>query len=422
MSVMTARARAYAWYVLALLTAINLFNYVDRLVPNGMFDDMRKPPLSLSDGQIGSLWWAFFTVHAVTTIPFGWAADRFDRRKILAAGVIGWSLATLGSAFATGFVMLLMMRSLIGIGEACYGPVSNAILCEIFPPEQKARTIAIYNAGMFAGATIGGGVGAWLGFPTAFLAVATPGIILGLLVTRLKVPRVRADVPRVKPRFRSMYKDAFISINVRSLHWMLIAGVLISFAAGGYISWFIDFITRFKDMDAKQAAIVCGLITLTGGPVGVILGGVLADRLQRKRKSGRMIAIAMGFVLSVPFALGAIYFPRGIPWYITSWLLIAFIAFYNGPMAAVIDDVVDDDKAATAQATFSFVLHLIGTGPGGFFVGYVSQSWNLQNALLLPTIATALAAVFCLIASRHVGADMAAKEQRRAAQLANRAA
>jgi predicted MFS family arabinose efflux permease len=143
-------SRAYAWYVLVLLTALNLLNYVDRFVLVGMYDDLRAR-FGLSDAQIGGLTTAFFVVHAITTVPLGWAADRWDRRRILGLGVIVWSLATLGSGYALGFLSLVVLRGLVGVGEAAYGPIPNAVLCEVFGTDLKARIVGIFNGGMFAG-------------------------------------------------------------------------------------------------------------------------------------------------------------------------------------------------------------------------------------------------------------------------------
>src|SRR5262249_34006263 len=140
-----------------------------------------------SDAQLGAFWMAFFVVHAVATFPLGWLSDRIDRRKIIGLGIIAWSLATLGSAYAWGFVSMLFFRSLIGIGEAAYGAPANALLCEIFP-EKKSLLVGIFNAGMFVGACVGMAFGATIGFPGAFKAVAIPGILLGIAALRLQVP------------------------------------------------------------------------------------------------------------------------------------------------------------------------------------------------------------------------------------------
>jgi MFS transporter, Spinster family, sphingosine-1-phosphate transporter len=405
--------RKYAIYMLALLTAINVVNYIDRLVINSMYDDLRLK-FHFSNGEIGAISSVFFITHAITTVPFGWAADRYDRRKVIGFAVLAWSLATLGSAWALGFMSLLMFRGMVGVGEAAYGPVANTVLAESFPQAQKARVIAIFNGGMFAGACAGMYMGAQLGFPDSFYWVAAPGLVFGVLALTLKIkPHRDMTIATQKyPGTWRMLMDAWGSLNVPTLRWMLWAGILISFAAGGYIAWFVDFVANFKHVDKAQAVNIYGGIVVTGGTLGVIIGGRVADMLQRRSTAGRINTIALGFFASTPFAFGAIYLPDGWPFYICSWLMMFFLPWYNGPMAAVIDDVVADKDASTAQASFSFFLHLLGTGPGGFGVGLLSEYTNLQHALLLPVAATVAAGFLCLKAARHVGNDMAARTAR----------
>ena len=410
-----SKSPRYAVYVLVLLTALNFLNYVDRQVITSMYDDLRKH-FHFSDGQIGTIGSAFFFVHAITTIPFGWASDHYDRRRIMALAVLGWSAATLGSAYALGFFSMLVMRSMVGIGEAAYGPVANTVLAELFPADRKARVIAIFNGGMFAGACIGIYMGAQLGFPRSFLWVGYPGLIMGLLAWNLRIRPMREGVPASSkyPGFFNVLKDSWASINVPTLRWMQVSGVLISFAVGGYIMWFIDFVTRYKHVEKEAAANIYGAIAISGGVAGVLVGGRVADWLQHRRADGRVLTIAIGFFAAVPFSIGAIYLPNGIPFYISSWLMMFFIPWYNGPMAAVIDDVVDDDKASTAQASFTFFLHLLGSGPAAAAVGTLSGLVGLQNALMLPTACIVFAAIFALRAARHVGPDMEARNQRAA--------
>jgi MFS transporter, Spinster family, sphingosine-1-phosphate transporter len=406
---MAPRQRAYAWYIVGLLSAINFFNYVDRLVIVTMYDGLRAR-FHFSDDQLGAFWFAFFTVHAVATFPLGWASDHFDRRKIIGFGVIIWSLATLGSAYAWGFLSMLILRGAIGIGEAAYGPPANALLCEVFP-ERKARVVGIFNAGMFAGATIGLMLGGFLGFPRAFQVVALPGLILGVLVVFLDVPPERV-APESRPSAMSMLKDGWRALRVPSLRWMLPAGVLISFAAGGYISWIVDFTLRYKGLSQHQASVIYAVIVFTAGIPGAVLSGILADRLMRRTPAGRTLTVAIGFTCSVPFAILVLLLDRGWPFYAAGWGLLFFLPWYSGPMAAVIDDVVDDDDAGTAQATFVFFSHAFGTGPAGFLLGLMSRYSSLKAAFILPAVAILLAAGCAYMAARHVGRDMRAKAER----------
>jgi predicted MFS family arabinose efflux permease len=458
---LSERAPRYALYLLVLLTVVNFINYIDRQVIVAMYDQLRQR-FAFSDVQIGALTTGFFLVHALTTVPFGWASDHYDRRRIMAAAVFLWSLATLGSAVALGFVSMLIMRGIVGVGEAAYGPVSNAVLAESFAPERKARVIAIYNIGMFVGAAVGMAVGARLGFPDAFLWVGVPGLVLAFLVWFLRIPARRPGVQATKYQgFVPMLRQAWGSISAPTLRWMVIAGILVSFSVTGYLAWFLDFVIQVKKVTQgwldyvhvtplaesasplaylhgwgqgivdgiaqykvaiqagkNSASITYGAIAITAGGIGVVTGGKVADWLQARRKDGRVLTIAIGFFAAVPCALVAIYAPEGPLFYVGSWLMLFFVPWYNGPMAAVIDDVVDDDQAATAQASFTFFLHLFGSGPAALIVGLFSDLVGIQHALLVPTLVMLISGVFVIKASKHVHADMQARQARAKARAA----
>ncbi|MDB4989063.1 MAG: Arabinose efflux permease, partial [Myxococcaceae bacterium] len=418
------RSRRYGRYVVGLLTIINFVNYLDRMVVVTMYDDLRRI-FHFDNAQLGALSSGFFLVHALATLPLGWASDRFDRRKVIAFGVIAWSAATLGSAYAVGFVSLLLLRACVGVGEAAYGPASNAILCEV-DPQGKARLNAIYNGGMFAGACAGLYLGGLLGFPLAFELVAAPGFLLGLLVLTLAIPKRRIDLPdRAKQTLRIVARDMAEGIRrtlqIKTLRWMLASGTLISFAAGGYITWIVDFTIQVKGMSQAQARPMYAFIALSGGVLGVLAGGYTGDHWQRKSPRGRVLTIALGFFCAVPFCIGVILVDHGWPYIIIAWLLMFFLPFYSGPMPAVIDDVVDASEATRAQASFIPFLHILGTGSSAYIIGVVSEipSIGLRWAFVLPALATLLAGLCALRASYFVADDIAERE-RRAERSANR--
>jgi hypothetical protein len=278
---------------------------------------------------------------------------------------------------------------------------------------------------MFVGATLGLAAGGLMGFPLAFQVVAVPGFALGMAVLFLKVPPRRAMEPGDDraPRFSAMLKDGWRALQVPTLRWMLPAGILISFAASGYLAFLLDFTRKYKylteaateTLTKRQATIIYAIITLTGGIAGVLIGGIVADRLFRRRKNGRTLTIAIGFFCTIPFGILVILIDRGLMYFVCGWLLLFFIPWYNGPMAAVIDDVVDDRYANQAQAIFVCFLHLVGTGPASIIVGLVSDHSNLKVAFLLPVGALLLAGLCSLMASRHVESDMKARSDRAAA-------
>jgi MFS transporter, Spinster family, sphingosine-1-phosphate transporter len=423
-SVWRPRSRRYGQYVVGLLTLINFVNYLDRMVVVTMYDDLRRQ-FGFTNGQLGALSSGFFVVHALATVPFGWASDRFDRRKVIAFGVVAWSAATYGSAYAVGFLSMLLLRALVGVGEAAYGPASNAILCEV-DPRGKARLNAIYNGGMFAGACAGLWLGGALGFPLAFELVALPGFVLGLIALTLDIPRHRIDLAAAAstPSMREVGKEMIGGIRrtlaIPTLRWMLASGTLISFAAGGYTTWIVDFTIQVKGMSQEQARPLYALIALSGGILGVLAGGIVADRWQGRSRRGRVLTIATGFFCAVPFCIGVILVDHGWPYIVIAWLLMFFLPFYSGPMPAVIDDVVDAEEATTAQASFIPFLHILGTGASAVIIGAISEvPWiGLRWAFALPALATLLAGVCALRASHFVTRDVAARDERAAQKLA----
>jgi hypothetical protein len=195
---------------------------------------------------------------------------------------------------------------------------------------------------------------------------------------------------------------------------MLASGTLISFAAGGYITWIVDFTIQVKGMSQAQARPMYAVIALSGGVLGVLAGGIVGDRWQRRSRRGRVLTIATGFFCAVPFCIGVMVVDHGWPYIVIAWLLMFFLPFYSGPMPAVIDDVVDAREATTAQASFIPFLHILGTGSSAYVIGALSElpSVGLRWAFALPALCTLLAGLCALRASHFVGRDIDARERR----------
>src|SRR5947209_791367 len=105
--------------ILALLTALNFLNYIDRAVVSAVIEPMSKE-LGLSNFQAGLLNSAFLIGYFATSPLFGARADKSARKGLIALGVAIWSLATVASGLAGGFWTLLAARIFVGVGEASY--------------------------------------------------------------------------------------------------------------------------------------------------------------------------------------------------------------------------------------------------------------------------------------------------------------
>jgi MFS family permease len=184
---------------LALLLAINLFNYIDRQVLSAVLPilqldaaifDPTDPGLNFKLGLLTS---AFLVTYTLFSPIFGWFGDRGSRWALVGIAVIVWSLASGGSGLATGYLMLLLTRCLVGIGEAAYGPVAPSMLSDMYPIADRGKVMSWFYlaipVGSALGFVVGGAVAGAFGWRMAFLVVVIPGLILGALCFFMRDPR-----------------------------------------------------------------------------------------------------------------------------------------------------------------------------------------------------------------------------------------
>src|SRR5208337_5026448 len=139
---------------LALLTGLNLFNYLDRYVLASVVPPI-KADLQLSDGEIGWLTSAFMIGYFATAPIFGYLGDRWPRKGLIAFGVTFWSLGTILSGFSNGFWTLLACRVLVGLGEASYAVLAPAWLSDSFPAERRNNAMTIFYVAIPIGSALG---------------------------------------------------------------------------------------------------------------------------------------------------------------------------------------------------------------------------------------------------------------------------
>ena len=133
----------YRRYVLGLLLVVAIFNYADRYLLGILIPDI-KADLDLSDTQIGFISGAAFTIlYAFLGVPIARLADRFSRKKIIAASLAVWSLMTCLCGSAQSFIQLAVFRVLVGIGEAGCTPPSHSLISDYYKRERRTSALAI---------------------------------------------------------------------------------------------------------------------------------------------------------------------------------------------------------------------------------------------------------------------------------------
>ncbi len=376
-----------AWYVVGLLTLANLFAFLDRQILSLLIEPI-KADLDLNDTQISLLsGFAFALFYSVLGIPLGRLADRKSRRTILAAGMAVWCLATAACGLARNFTVLFLARVGKGVGQSVLSPCALSLISDHFPRESRARAVSIYSTGIGLGgglAYILGGqlvryvfeadtfalplIGALAPWQMVFILVGLPGLVVaGLLMTVTEPSRQEKiggaqgnDVIPI-PQVVAYMKDRWQAFA--TLFFSMAAVVILGYV---FLVWTPVMFVRKFGWSIPDAGLYYGLVILIAGPLGVIIGGWIADYLYRKgRKDAHLLTILIGLAgANFPLAVIAPLAPDG-----TAALLLLFPATLGAGVAttggaAAMTVLVPNQMRGQLTAVYYFVIGLGGPTVG----------------------------------------------------------
>ncbi|MVM39357.1 MFS transporter [Spirosoma sp. HMF3257] len=383
-----AVSNLYRNYVLAMLTLVYVFNFVDRQLLVILQESIKKE-LNLSDTQLGMLSGFTFAIFYVTLgIPIARLADKTNRRNIVAASLAIWSLMTASSGLVRNFTQLLLARIGVGVGEAGGSPPAHAMLSDYFPPEKRATALSIYSTGIYFGILMGFLMGGYLnqqlGWRTAFFVIGIPGIIFSLLFYALvKEPRRGATDANPalvieSPSLRDVLTRLY---STKTFVYLALATGLHVFCLYGVNNWAPSFLSRLHGMKNSEIGALLGPIFGIGGAVGSYAGGLLTDYFGKVDKRWYLKLPAYAIIISIPCVTGALFLQNTTYALICLGLTASLQSLYLGPSIAVSHSLVPSSMRSLTSAILFFVLNLVGLGFGPLVVGMISD-W------LTPTLGT----------------------------------
>ena len=389
---------SYQIRLLAVLALINFVNFAARQVFVPLIPLLRDH-LHVTDAELGSLQTFLLLVLAVGSIPFGYFADRFSRKTIIAMGILFWSVATFAGGLTSSFLFFLIARAVVGLGEAAYAPAAQSMISGGFPQERRAVAQAIFASGMLlggaAGHVLGGVIGPRYGWQEALFIVALAGIIPGIALFWIDEPP-RGPRSEVVPIGRLLRVPAFVS--------MIFAGICITFSSVSLLTWSTDFAVNYKDFSLREASVSLAFIGLLAALLGVLTGGFVADRLHRSFSFGRIIAIVVAFLLAAPCLLVAIQSEEKSTVLIGLSIAFFFMSWYHGPVTAVLHDMMPRRAHATSVGVYMFATQLIG-GLGPHVVGKISDLRDLQLGLQIAVAVLVCGALLMLLVIHFIRRD-----------------
>lgn len=384
--------------LLAVLTAINMFNYLDRQVIFPLFGHI-KIEFGLTDFHLGLLGTAFLLVHSLAMLPMGMLADRLPRNVIIGTGVACWSVASFATGLAGSFRSMLAARSLVGMGEASYSPAAVAMLSDHFPDATNARVQGVFNIGMLIGGTLGAITGGLVAFyfdswRLAFIIVAIPGVVLSYYAFNIK--------DRVHKR-HDMNISVFSLVKNRAFLWIVASGTLVSFASGAFITWGIEFITRYKGYNLRDAGLILGLGMMVASVLGVLVGSYAADYFQKRYVWGRSMVVTVSLLLSMPLMVAGLRAEGGVIFLACFFFGTVLLSVYLGPVTAVLHDIVPMRVRASAYGAYVLVVNLLGQTFAPAVVGRISDTFGLRAGLEFAALFVFFAGLAFIPVNRLVG-------------------
>ena len=408
-------SRGSAITLLIILSLLWLINFADRSIMTVVLEAV-KADLKLTDAQAGGLVAMVTAGIAILTIPASIFGDRWARRKVIAVMAVIWSAATLATAFCLNLGQMLAARFLVGAGEAGYSPVGQAWLSVTFRKETRSLIIGIFFAFSQLGMVIGLVAGGWLLTATGdwrvpFFVFAIPGIILAIIVLFLpdyRTVREQGEAVLSKKYFKS-WADIF---KCKSYLLPTIAGIFFLTTVVAVTVWTPAILMRAYGMDAAEAGRSYGLVSLV--LLLAPLGGLIADRWQKRNKSGRPLFMALTVFLAL-VCMAAAFICIGRPVQLFLALLAAgtFFVALNLPVGfTVVNDVIAPGLRSTALGISVLVMQLLGATLGTVAVGAISDrlgggASGLQWGLICTLPVFALAIVANLMLAKFYPADSA---------------
>jgi MFS family permease len=424
-----------AWYSVAVLMLMYIFSFIDRTTISLIVEPMKRD-LQISDTQIGMLQgFAFALLYTFLGLPIARLSDRHSRRAIIAGGVFIWSVMATACGLARTALQLFVARIGVGVGEAALSPAAYSIITDSFPRSKLGSAFGVYNIGITIGAGVAflvGGIvvaavshaGATFTLPLlgevrawqmVFIVTGAPGIVLPLLLLTFREPvrrgilRSPAAAPTAalpRPPLKEVLGYIWLNRRFYCLHFVAMA--LLAMCGYSVAAWLPSAIVRAYGVSAGQVGKVLGVSTILMNSTGMLLAGILCDRLTRKGRKDAPIVVALISACGILVFAGL---PTVMPTVTLVWiaLFVSGLTFnaYNGVGPQAVNQVTPNQYRAQVSAVYLFAVNALGLGVGPTLVPLLNDHLfhdplKIRFSLIIVVFCAALTAIILLWMVRPV--------------------
>jgi predicted MFS family arabinose efflux permease len=363
---------------LTLLMLAFTLSICDRMILSILFPDIQAE-FGLSDTQLGLLGGMTFALfYATMGLPIARLSDQYSRKIIIITSLVIFSLLTVFSGLAAGFISLLLFRIGVGIGEAGVNPASHSIIADYFPPQRRGFAMAILmlggSFGMMLGFVGGGFIAEAYGWRIALVSVGVPGVLLAVFMAKLLKEPVRGtfetETPPPPPPILATAAAMWANPAMRHL---IAASIIAGMVSYGLTQWLPTFFMRSHDLSQSETGMLIAGVFGILGAIGALVAGKWFDRLSIRGFQYGLWMIAIVPFFSMPFfVLGLL--ADNLTTAMLLFIVPGFCAnFFLGPTLAMVQTLSPVHVRAVTAAIKMLFLNLIGLGLGPLLVGVLSD-------------------------------------------------
>jgi MFS family permease len=362
--------------------------------------------------NFGRLMAVFLWIYGLMSPAAGLIADRINRKWLIIGSLGVWSSVTLGMGFATTFSQLYVLRAVMGVSEALYIPAGLALITDYHRGNTRSLAIGIHMTGLYTGQALGGFgatvAHAW-SWHTAFQSFGIIGIIYSIVLMLFLAEKrpeqaVEKRAIRISSGLGSVGKSLGLLFGTISF-WV----ILFYFAVPSFPGWAIKnwLPTLFSETLKTEMSVAGPASTITialSSLLGVITGGIIADRWIMRNLKGRIYTGAIGLSLTVP-ALFLVGYGNWLPAIMGGSILfgIGFGMFDANNMPILCQFVSPRHRAAGYG-----LMNMTGVFAGALITEWLGRSTdagNLGKDMALLAIPVAAAVILLLVTLKPKYAD-----------------
>jgi ABC-type branched-subunit amino acid transport system ATPase component/predicted MFS family arabinose efflux permease len=427
------------WGLAPLLTlaTVNAVDNLDRTAFATLAPDIRRT-FHLSQAAINGINGVSAVLVVAAAVPFAVLADRGRRVRLAAAAAAVWAVFVAWTGLVTSALQLTLARVFTGLGQAAIEPVHGSLVADYYPVEARSRAYAGHQlaqpVALVVGPALTGGIAALAagsaGWRWAFLAVAPLGVVAAAAVTRLRDPErgsmerlgvvtttqggadpapppttggdVAEDEPRI-PLATGMRR----LFDIRTLRYLYLGIGVMGFAL---VSGPVLISTHLQDqwgVGPFGRGLIFSVIGI-GNLAGLLLGGVVGDRLFRFDPSWPVVVIGAGLVAYSVVSAGALYLPVLALVVIVQVVATTGVGLMVAPLRLILAATSPPRLRALSFAMLGIFILVLGGFLGGVIFGAIADATTARLAITLLAVPGTLAGALIALGARHVRGDLAA--------------